>query len=113
MPSCNTYCLTWVSLTLDVGYLFMAAPAKHSHCSLPWMRGISQLPLLTLNVEQLLLALLHQHSSGSLDVGLLLSAAGHHFWVLVLEGLVGLHRTIQFQLFQHYWLAHRLGLLSY
>ena len=28
MPSCNTYRLTWVSLTLDVGYLFMAAPAK-------------------------------------------------------------------------------------
>ena len=24
MPSCNTYHLTWVSLTLDVGYLFMA-----------------------------------------------------------------------------------------
>ena len=22
MPSCNTYHLTWVSLTLDVGYLF-------------------------------------------------------------------------------------------
>ena len=30
MPSRNTYCLTWVSLTLDVGYLVMAAPAKHS-----------------------------------------------------------------------------------
>ena len=25
MPSRNTYCLTWVSLTLAVGYLFMAA----------------------------------------------------------------------------------------
>ena len=25
MPSCNTYHLTWVSLTLGVGYLFMAA----------------------------------------------------------------------------------------
>ena len=24
MPSCNTYCLTWVSLTLHVKYLFMA-----------------------------------------------------------------------------------------
>ena len=43
MPSCNTYCLTWVSLTLDVGYLFTAAPAKRSHCSLPWMTGISSL----------------------------------------------------------------------
>ena len=39
MPSRNIYHLTWVSLTLDVGYLFMAAPAKHSHCSLPWTRG--------------------------------------------------------------------------
>ena len=27
--------LTWVSLILDVGYVFMAAPAKRSHCSLP------------------------------------------------------------------------------
>ena len=34
MPSRNTYCLTWVSLTLDVGYLFTAAPAKHNHCFL-------------------------------------------------------------------------------
>ena len=47
MPSHNTYRLTWVSLTLDVGNLFTAAPAKHSHCSLPWTR----LPLLTLNME--------------------------------------------------------------
>ena len=34
----NTYRLTWVSLTLDVGDLFMAAPAKRSCCSLPWTR---------------------------------------------------------------------------
>ena len=39
MPSHNTYHLTWVSLTLDVGYLFTAAPAKCSYCSLPWTRG--------------------------------------------------------------------------
>ena len=38
---------------------------------------------------------------------------GHLFWVCVLEGLVGLHRTIQLQLLQHYWLGHRLGLLWY
>ena len=31
MPSCKTYRLTWVSSTLGVGYLFMAAPAKCSH----------------------------------------------------------------------------------
>ena len=31
--------------------------------------------------------------------------------MLVLKGLVGLHRTIQLQLLQHYWLGRRLGLL--
>ena len=52
MPSCNTYHLTWVSLTLGMEYLFTAAPAKCSCCSLHWTRGISSLPpLLTLNVE--------------------------------------------------------------
>ena len=30
--------------------------------------------------------------------------------MLVLEGLVGVHRTIQLQLLQHYWSGHRLGL---
>ena len=33
--------------------------------------------------------------------------------VLVLKGLVGLHRTDQLQLLQRYWLGHRLGLLWY
>ena len=28
------------------------------------------------------------------------------FWVLVLEGLVDLHRAIQLQLLRHYWLAY-------
>ena len=31
----------------------------------------------------------------------------------VLKGLVGLHRTVQLQLLQRYWLGHRLGLLWY
>ena len=35
------------------------------------------------------------------------------FWVLVLKGLVGLHRTVQLQLLQRYCLGHRLGLLWY
>ena len=35
------------------------------------------------------------------------------FWVLILKCLVCLHRTVQLQLLQHYWLGHRLGLLWY
>ena len=31
------------------------------------------------------------------------------FLLLVLEGLVGLQRTVQFQLLWHSWLEHRLG----
>ena len=38
---------------------------------------------------------------------------GHLFWVLVLKGLVGFHRTVQLQLLHRYWLGHRLGLLWY
>ena len=30
--------------------------------------------------------------------------------MLVLKGLVGLHRTIQLQLLQRYWLGHRLDI---
>ena len=41
MPYLSTYRLTWVSLTLDVGYLLTAAPEKRSHCSSPWTRGSS------------------------------------------------------------------------
>ena len=33
------------------------------------------------------------------------------FGVLVLEGLIGLHRTVQLQLLQRYWLGHGCGLL--
>ena len=32
---------------------------------------------------------------------------------IVLEGLVGLHRTTELQLLQHHWSGHRLGLLWY
>ena len=35
------------------------------------------------------------------------------FWYLVLKGLAGLHRTIQLQLLQCYWLGHRFGLPWY
>ena len=38
---------------------------------------------------------------------------GHLLGVLVLEGLVGPHRTVQLQRLQCYWLGHRLRLLWY
>ena len=38
---------------------------------------------------------------------------GHLLLVLALEGPVSLHRTIELQLLQHYWLGHRLGLPWY
>ena len=45
MPSLSAYYLTWFSLTLDVGYLFTAVPAKRSRCSLPstWKRRLKKL----------------------------------------------------------------------
>ena len=72
MPSQNTYCLTWVSLTLDVGYLFTAAPylgwGVSSH---GW--GVSTPPDLERGVAPLGPPCLH--SSCSLELGLLLSAS--------------------------------------
>ena len=41
MPSLRACCLTWVPLTLDVGSLLTAAPAKRSCCSWPWTWGSS------------------------------------------------------------------------
>ena len=82
-------------------------------------------PVHSLGKSLLAFALLHFVLQGqiclllqvSLDFLLLHSTprwcTGHLFWVLVLEGLLGLHRTVQLQLLQHYWLGHRLGLLWY
>ena len=39
-----------------------------------------------------------------------LNEKGIFFGVLILEDLVGLHRTVQLQFLQRYWLGHRLGL---
>ena len=50
MPSLSVYHLTWASFTLYMGYLFTAALAKRSCCSLPCTWGISScLLLLTLD----------------------------------------------------------------
>ena len=44
ISSLSAYCLTWASLTLDVGHLFTAAPARHSLCSLSLKQGSSPQP---------------------------------------------------------------------
>ena len=88
-------------------------------------RGCLLWPVHSLGKTVLAFALLHSVLQGQiclllqvfLDFLLLhsspISWKGHLFRVLVLEGLVGLHRTIQLQLLQHYWLGHRLRLLWY
>ena len=84
-------------------------------------RGCLLWPVCSLDKTPLAFALLHSVLQGQICVLLQvflnfllldsspLSWKGHLFWVLVLKGLVGFHRTIQFQLIQRYWLEHRLG----
>ena len=88
-------------------------------------RGCLLWPVRSLGKILLAFALLHSVLQGQiclllqvfLDFLLLHSSPlewkGHLFWVLVLKGLVGLHKTIQLQFLQRYWLGHRLGLLWY
>ena len=78
-------------------------------------RGCLLWPVHFLGKTLLVFALLHSAFQGEiclllqvfLDFLLLHSSPlewkGHLFGVLVLQGLVGLHRTIQLQLLQHYW----------
>ena len=88
-------------------------------------RGCLLWPVHFLGIPLLVFALLHSVFQGQiclllqvfLDFLLLHSSPpkwkGHLLGVLVLKGLIGLHRTVQLQLLQHYWLGHRLGLLWY
>ena len=88
-------------------------------------RGCLLWPVRSLGKTLLAFSLLHSIFQGQicllpqvfLDFLLLHSSPlkwkGHLFWVLVLKGLVGLQRTIQLQLLQHYWLGHKLGLPWY
>ena len=46
MPSCNTYRLTWVFLSLDVGYLLTATPPDLEHGVAPLGRPAPVQPLL-------------------------------------------------------------------
>ena len=86
-------CLLW--LVHSLGKILLAFALLHSI-----LQG--QICLLL----QVFLDFLLLHSS-------LLKRKGHLFWLLVLKGLVGLHRIIQLQLLQCYWWGHRLGLLWY
>ena len=88
-------------------------------------RGFLLWPVCSLGKTLLAFALLHSVLQGQtcllLQVSLVflllhsspLWCKGHLFWGLVLESLIDLHRTVQFQLLQHYWLGHRLGLPWY
>ena len=88
-------------------------------------RGCLLWPVCSFGKTLLAFALLHFVLQGqiclllqvSLDFLLLHSSPlwwkGHLFGVLVLEDLIGLHRTIQLQLLQHYWLGLILRLLWY
>ena len=86
-------------------------------------RGCLLWPVHSLGKTLLAFALLHSVLQGQICLLLQVSFdfllvhtsplwwKGHLFWVVVLQGLKGLHRTVQ--LLQHYWLGHRLGLLWY
>ena len=99
-------------------------PCVESSLVLLW-RGCLLWPVCSLDRTLLAFVLLHSVFQGQIcllrqvffDFLLLHSSPlywkGHLFWVLVLKGLVGLHRTIQLQLLQHYWLGYRLGAVYY
>ena len=88
-------------------------------------RGCVLWPVRSLGKTLLAFALLHSVLQGQICLllqvflGFLLLHSsplqwkGHLFWVLILEVLVGLHRTIRLQFLQHYCSEHRLGLLWY
>ena len=85
-------------------------------------RGCFLWPVHSVGKTLLAFALLHFVLQGQtckvfLDFFLLHSSRlwwkGHLFLVLVLEGLVGPHRTVQLQLLWQLWLGHRFGLLWY
>ena len=86
-------------------------------------RGCLLWPMRSLGKTLLAFALLHSILQGQICLLLQVFLAflllhssplqwkGHLLGVFILEGLVGLHGTIQ--LLQHWWSGHRLGLLWY
>ena len=87
-------------------------------CVVEW--GCLLWPVCSLGKTLLAFALLHLVFQGQIclllqvSLNFLLFHSSPLWWkgnllgVLVLEGLVGLHRAIQLQLLQHYWSGHRL-----
>ena len=65
----HTYHLTWVSLTLDVGYLFIAAPAKCSRCSLPWMGEVVKQEMVRVHIDILGISALKWTGMGEFNSG--------------------------------------------
>ena len=82
----------------------MSAFSWHNFISLYLLHSILQGQICLILHVFLYFLLLHSSHHNEKDI---------FFWVLVLKDLIGLHRIIQLQLRQHYWLGNRLGLLWY
>ena len=102
---CLMVCVEYSLLYLEEGICYdqciLLAKLSVNLCPASFHTPLSNLSLLQVSLDFLLL-----HSSS-------LWWNGHFFFVLILEGLVDLHRTILFQPLQHYCLGHRLGVLWY
>jgi len=82
MPSLSTYHLTWVSLTLDVGYLFTAAAPDLGHGVTPLSHSCAvQLALLHHNHRQLA-NLITRTTALSNSMQLSYAVWGHPRWMV-------------------------------
>ena len=80
----------------------MSAFSWHNFISLYLLHSILQGQICLILHVFLYFLLLHSSHHNEKDI---------FFWVLVLEGLVGLHRTVPLQLLQYYWSGQKLVLL--
>ena len=60
-------------------------------------------------LKSLLIKVIEESAKAGLKLNVQKTKIMASFWVLFLKGRVGLHKTIQLQFLQHYWLGHRLG----
>ena len=116
------WCKEYNQPDFGIGHLVMSI-SKVISCVVG--RGCLLWPVRSLGKTLFAFALLHSVLQGQiclllqvfLDFLLLHSSPlkwkGHLFLGVSFKGLVGLHRTIQLQLLQSYWLGHRLRLLWY